>query len=173
MLVNVSLLNVFYRTLDKYFAESWNRRSAKKVTWQCGDGHGAFAECPGPDTRQTWIICRVSNIWHSTNMPSLSSVKSRPLGKPAIFYECQILGTRQTCYLCRVSNTGHSAKTGPERINVGFFAECHSADTRQRSHFSPRIHRFLPLVPLCRVYFSWHSANSPFAECNTRQSCHI
>ena len=58
----------------------------------------------------------------------MPSVPDLTLGKPAFFAECQIPGTRQTCLLCRVSNTGHSAKTGPERTNVSFFAECHSAD---------------------------------------------
>ena len=42
---NGSLPSVFYRALGKDFAESWNRHSAKKVTWQSGNGHGAFAEC--------------------------------------------------------------------------------------------------------------------------------
>ena len=151
-------------------AETDARR--KKVTRRRGDGHRAFAECPGPDTRQTYLLYRVPTPKHSANLAPLPSVNSQTLGKPGWFAECPILGTRQTCLLCRVSNTGHSAKTAPEHTNVGFFAECHSADTRQRSHFSPRKHRFLLRVPLCRVQFSWHSANSPFVECNTRQSCH-
>ena len=54
-----------------------------------------FAECPISDTRQTCLLCRVSNPEHSANLPSLPSVKSQALGKPAIFVECQILNTRQ------------------------------------------------------------------------------
>ena len=67
----------------------------KKVTRRRRDGHGAFAECPRPNTRQTYLLCRVSNPGHSANVPSLPSVKSQALGKPAFFAECQILDTRQ------------------------------------------------------------------------------
>ena len=37
-------------------------------------------------------------------------------------------------------------------INFDFFAECHSADTRQRSHFSPRMHRILPRVHFAECF---------------------
>ena len=74
-------------------AETNARR--KKVTRRRRDGHCAFVECSGPDTRQTCHLCRVSNLGHSANLSSLPSVKSRALGKPSIFVECQILNTRQ------------------------------------------------------------------------------
>ena len=107
---------------------------------------GFFAECPLSDTRQTCLLCRVSNPGHSTNLPS--------------FAECQIPGTRQSYHLCRVSNTGHSAKTGLERTNVSFFVECHSADIRQRSHFSLRMHRFWPRVLFVECFYSGTRQNA-------------
>ena len=86
-------------------------------------------------------------------MAHLLSVSDLTLGKPTFFAECQIPSTRQTCLLCRVSNTGHSAKTGPEHTNVGFFAECHSVDTWQRSHFSPRMHKNLARVHFAECFY--------------------
>ena len=126
----------------------------KKVKWRRKDGHGAFAECPGFDTWQRShvlpsaqaltlgkyaLVCRVSRHWHSANMAALPSIKSWTLGKHDYFY--------------RVLNPGHSAKTDPECTDVGFFAECHSADTRQRSHFSPRMYRFWPRVLFAECFY--------------------
>ena len=56
---------------------------------------GSFAECQLPDTRQTWLLCRVSTSRHSANLAPLPSVNSGTLGKPAFFVECQISDTRQ------------------------------------------------------------------------------
>ena len=56
-----------------------------------------FAECPGCDTRQTWIICRVSRPGHSANMHYLPSVRAGALGKQG--HVCRVprpLDTRQT-----------------------------------------------------------------------------
>ena len=47
-----------------------------------------FAEWLGCDTRQTWIICRVSGPGHSTNIDYLPSVMAGALGKQ--------------CHVCRV-----------------------------------------------------------------------
>ena len=82
---NVALPSVFYRTLGKYFAESWNRHSVKKSNVT--------------ERRRSRRICQVSWTWHSANLPPLPSVNSRTLGKPGWFAECQISGTRQTCLL--------------------------------------------------------------------------
>jgi len=110
------------------------------------DKPALFAECQTPG--------------HSANMPSLPSVKYWRLGKdwPRMYKSwllCRVSNpsTRQTCHLSRVSNTGHLAKTGPERTNVGFFAECHCVDTRQRSHFSPKIHRNLSRVRFAEWFY--------------------
>ena len=105
-----------------------------------------FAKCLVFNTRQR-VVQNVQML------ASLPSVQYLTLDKHAFFAECQIPGTRQTCHLCRVSNTRHSAKTGPERINVGFFAECHSVDTRQRSYFRPRMHRNLPRVRFAEWFY--------------------
>ena len=40
-----------------------------------------FVECPRCDTRQTWIICRVSGPGHSANMHYLPNVRAGALGK--------------------------------------------------------------------------------------------
>ena len=77
---------------------------------------------------------RVSNFKHLANFASLPSVKVQALGKASSFVVCQVLGTRQTFVLCRVSNTRHSA------------------NTRQRSHFSPRMHRILPRVHFAECF---------------------
>ena len=53
---NSSLPSVFYRALGKDFAESWNRRLAKKITWRSGDSYDSFAECQISGTRQTFCI---------------------------------------------------------------------------------------------------------------------
>ena len=78
-------------------AETDARR--RKVTRRRRDGHGSFAECQLPDTRQTCILCRVPNPRHSAKLPH--------------FVMCQILGTRQSCLLCQVSTPRHSAKIPP------------------------------------------------------------
>ena len=121
----MSLCRVFYighlaNTLPR--AETDARR--KKVTRRSGDGHGAFVECPGPDTRQTCHLCRVSNPGHSANLNSLPSVKYWTLGKD-----------------------------GPRTYKCWHFAECHSADTRQISHFSPRMHIFWPCVLFAECFY--------------------
>ena len=111
-------------------------------------------------------LCRVSNLRHSANYSSLPSVKVRALGKVSSFAEYQSSGTRQSFFLCRVSCSMHPAKLLPlpcvkiqaldkhipECIEFGFFAECHSADTRQRSHFSPRMYRFWPRVRFAECF---------------------
>ena len=58
---NGSLPSVFYRALGKDFVESWNRRSAKKSNVT--------------EWRRSRRVCRVSNLRHSANLPSLPSVK--------------------------------------------------------------------------------------------------
>ena len=103
-----------------------------------------FAECPISDTRQTCLLCRVSNPGHSTNLSSLSSVKYWTLGKDWLrTYKCWLL--------CRVSQRRHSAKKPFYSQNAQKFATC----------------------PLCGVFLLWHSAKELFVECNTRQSDHI
>ena len=98
-----------------------------------------FAECPSPDTRQIMHVCRMSRPRHSANNPCLSSVTSRTLGKDWSFYT-QLL----------VSSPSVQALTLGKHA---FFAECHSADTRQRSHFSPRIYRFWPRVRFAECFY--------------------
>ena len=71
------------------------------------------------------------------------------------FAECN---TPQKPYLPSAMKI-HSAKRDTWQKSVlsgtkmASFAECLCCDTRQRSHFSPRKHIFLPRVSLCRVYF--------------------
>jgi len=62
----------------------------------------AFAECPVSGTRQSWRLCRVSSVWHSTKLAH--SVGGRPF--------CFILPSASwhTVKLCRVPEKMHSAK---------------------------------------------------------------
>ena len=95
---NASLPSVCYRTLGKHLPRAETDARRKKVTRRHRDGHGTFAKCQLPDTRQTCILCRVPTPRHSAKLH---------------FAMCQILGTRQTCLLCRVLAPRHSAKISP------------------------------------------------------------
>ena len=157
-------------TRQKLCRELKTTLGKKKSTSRSGNGHGTFAECQILGTRQSLVVCRVSNFGPSANLSHLSCVKLWTLGKACLFAVCQSMNTRQSwpfCHVkegtlgkvapfCRVSKYGHSAKTVPKSTEFGFFAECHRADTRQRCHFSPRMHRILP-----RVYFAeWFTAGT-------------
>ena len=111
-------------------------------------------------------VCRVSNIRHSGKLAFLPCVKVWALGKSGLFAVCQSVntrqrlifvvcqrgGTRQTDSFCHVSKYGHTTKIVPKSTKFGFFVECHMADTRQRYHFSPRMHRILPRVHFAECF---------------------
>ena len=137
--------------------------SLPSVKYQALGKPSFFAVCLSSGTRQKFFLCHVSNSRHSAKLPPLPCVNVQALGKNSSFAVCQILDTRQTFVLCRVSNTRHSANTSQNAQNFGFFAECHSADTRQRIYFSPKMH-----IILSRVHFvvcfnpgTWQKASLP------------
>ena len=90
----------------------------------------SFAECQSSGTRQSFFLCRVSCFRNSAKLLPLSCVKVQALGKASSFAVCHVPCTRQSFCLCRVSKFRHSANTSQNAQNFGFFAECHSADTR-------------------------------------------
>ena len=48
-----------------------------------------------------------------------------------------------------MSTLRHSAKAGPERTNVGFFAECHSADNLFVKHHKDKMREFARQRGIC------------------------
>ena len=48
-----------------------------------------------------------------------------------------------------MSTLRHSAKAGPERTNVGFFAECHSVDNLFVKHHKDKMREFARQHGIC------------------------
>ena len=88
-------------------------------------------------TRQTFLICRVSNSRNSANFASLPCVNVQALGKLFLFAVCHGPGTRQTL-------TPLPCVTDQALGKASTFAVCHILRTRQTR---PRMHGILASLP--------------------------
>jgi hypothetical protein len=129
-------------------SSTFSRALGKEVCWVPGSTRQRKASVTATGWRRR-RLCRVSRM---------------TLGKGVAFAECHPSSTRQRTrqggspcqVLCRVPHTTLG--------KACLFAECQRLYTRQRTYTGAQV------LVLCRVLWSWHSAKTLFAECNTRQS---
>ena len=95
------------RLFAEYFLSGTRQRLCRELKPTLGEKSNVT------EWRRSRRACRVSNLRHSANLPSLPSVKVQALGKASSFVVCQSSGTRQSFFLCRVSSSRHSVNLRP------------------------------------------------------------